>query len=208
MIALLLIASVGVGVSVVDGVDEPTADAIVDAVAEAVRTSTTSAVKRCEGCAEPAVVLQLFGGPTLVRVVARSVGRPDEPLTVDVDRNQIEPAAFDALAKAFFPPAPPAPPALSKPPPPPSVAIVAPPEPSTSVAPFVLLGTAFAAGTAAAILGARSRSAKNQLEAGLLDNAELNQLLDQQRNEGLAANVLIGASVTLAVSAVVWWVLD
>ncbi|MEQ8279935.1 MAG: hypothetical protein RMA76_03505 [Deltaproteobacteria bacterium] len=205
MIGLLLIASVGVGVSVVDGVDEPTADAIVDAVAEAVRTSTTSAVKRCEGCAEPAVVLQLFGGPTLVRVVARSVGRSDEPLTVDVDRNQIEPAAFDALAKAFFPPAPPA---LSKPPPPPSVAIVAPPEPSTSVAPFVLLGTAFAAGTAAAILGARSRSAKNQLEAGLLDNAELNQLLDQQRNEGLAANVLIGASVTLAVSAVVWWVLD
>jgi hypothetical protein len=205
VIGLLLIASVGVGVSVVDGVDEPTADAIVDAVAEAVRTSTTSAVKRCEGCAEPAVVLQLFGGPTLVRVVARSVGRSDEPLTVDVDRNQIEPAAFDALAKAFFPPAPPA---LSKPPPPPSVAIVAPPEPSTSVAPFVLLGTAFAAGTAAAILGARSRSAKNQLEAGLLDNAELNQLLDQQRNEGLAANVLIGASVTLAVSAVVWWVLD
>ncbi len=208
MIGLLLIASVGVGVSVVDGVDAPTADAIVDAVADAVRTSTTADVKRCEGCAEPAVVLELFGGPTLVRVVARSVGRSDEPITVDIDRARIESAAFAALATTFFPPAPPPPPALAPPPAPPPAAIVTPPEPSTSIAPFVLLGTGFAAGTAAAILGARSRSAKNQLEAGPLENRELDRLLDQQRNEGLAANVLIGASLTLAVSAVVWWALD
>lgn len=238
--ALLTQAPVVVHLQVAENVAEVEAKRIVERFAEASRVASGLEVQVYEGwacgdqedCAQKLraqtgasqiVLLRLFGGITTIGLVAELDGR-SERASLDIEVSEERSGAIARLVKMFW-----REPAVRKPPPelpkvqetPPPRAIVEPPkiEESSSVGPWVILGSGLALGAASAVLWATAASSRRSVDDrlamrnsdGEISGISYSDALDAYSSINLRRNLSLaglGAASTALAVALVWWLSD
>ncbi len=213
-IALCLVAANPVELRLEESaeIDANEAGAVVRALAFAIeqRTGLTVSVEENTGRSER-IGVRVFGGLTLLRVVALRSGAPGQPIQAERDipsarETWAQPLA--SLAAALFPEG-----TWSKvqvrPPPVEEPVLIAPVVPvrEQSVGPYVVAGAGLVAGVLGIVFGRNSVSARTEAQDPLRI-AEYDRNADRAVSLAVAGNVLMLAGAVGLGTGVTWWLLD
>ena len=156
--------------------------------------------------AEDLVFVRLIGGVTKIRVIARryrrdgtqvaqaSVTLPRDPSVYETQLDRLSALLFSERFR----------PTRTDP----RVMVLTPPREERSVwlqaAPWVVLGVGVTAGAVGVAFGRSSASAQDRIRSEELTGAAYTDALNQMRDHGTAANVLLGVAVGTTITGVAW----
>ena len=220
--ALLLIASVGIGLAHRAEMPLDEAMVVVDEVRRAVERRTGPAplddpswatCEQADRCApqvrarlgvDEVLLVSVYRGIRTIRVVldrSGPTGQATRQVDLTGDRTAWR-APIEAVVSAWYGPPRAAPKAV----------VIAPapsPAPAPRVWPWIGLGAGVVAGAGAVAFGASSRSAGETAESRVHTGAELDALAGRQRDHGVAAIALgVTAAAAITTSVLLWLVAD